>query len=131
MNRFAAKLLFQFRIAKGGKSNQRRTCEERIVLLESRSAEAAYQRAVALGKNRQFSYDALPGTKVHVEFVGVLDLLRLDVACEPDEVWYDIVEILRPKERARRLIPPKAKLDALFWERVEKSSKRKTRRRRA
>jgi hypothetical protein len=42
MYRFAAKLLFQFRMAQGKRSNQRRICEERIVIIESRSAEVAY-----------------------------------------------------------------------------------------
>src|SRR5437867_3345805 len=49
----------------------------------------------------------------HLEFVGVLDLLDLGPECGPDEVWYDIVQILRPVERRAQLVPRPSQLTAL------------------
>ena len=51
------------------------------------------------------------------ELVGVLDLLYLSAACEPDEVWYDICEMVEPMERKERLIPPESELQAIAEER--------------
>jgi hypothetical protein len=53
------------------------------------------------------------GNAVHFEFIGVLELLRLDPACETDEVWYDITNRLRPMERRATIIPPESKLSAI------------------
>jgi hypothetical protein len=66
---------------------------------------------------------------VHFEFVGLQDLLKLDVECEKDEVWYDVITMVRPNERAKQIIPPKAKLNAIYWERVGKLAKPRGRRR--
>jgi hypothetical protein len=50
---------------------------------------------------------------VHFEFVGVLDLLELGVECDADEVWYDIVERVRPMERRHAILPKENDLSAL------------------
>ncbi len=47
------------------------------------------------------------------EFVGVRDLIGCDPACESDEVWYQIVEMMTPMERRSTLIPPESKLCAI------------------
>jgi uncharacterized protein DUF4288 len=113
--RFAAKLLFQFRVVVDGKSDKRRLCEERIILIDASTAQDAHTRAIARGRAAQHHYKNGAGNPVHFEFIGLLDLLRLGVECEPDEVWYDIKTMLTPKERAKSLLPPKRKLNALYW----------------
>jgi hypothetical protein len=61
------------------------------------------------GKESEYS-DENP---VHFEFVGVLDLLRIGVECEEDEVWYDIVSLKQPMERAKKILPPERKLNTI------------------
>ena len=61
----------------------------------------------------QYSYRNSAGRTVHFEFVGVQDLLCLDPECQPDEVWYDIVQLVRPMERKNKLIPKESELNAL------------------
>jgi hypothetical protein len=112
--RFAAKLLFQFRVVFKGRSNQRRLCEERILVIGASSAEIAHRIALRKGRKSEHHYENNGGGMVHVEFVGILDLMHLGVECDPDEVWYDFRRVLLPKERASRLIPPKGKLSALW-----------------
>ena len=96
MKRYAAKLLFQFRVTVDGDSGKRRTCEERIVVMDAASGKAALARAKRKGKESQYRYDNSEGNPVSFEFIGVMDLLCLDPECEQDEVWYDIVERLLP-----------------------------------
>jgi hypothetical protein len=110
--RFAAKLLFQSRIVFKGRSNRRRLCEERIVVISASSAEMAHRLALKRGKSGEFEVKGLGGRKIYQEFVGILALKHLGAECEPGEVWYEFRRLLLPKERASRLIPPKAKLAA-------------------
>lgn len=112
--RFAAKLLFQFRVVVDGDSGKRRVCEERIVVLEATTAKLALEKAKRRGKQGEFSYQNDQGNPVHFEFISVLELLCLGVECEEDEVWYDIVERLLPSERRDHLIPHESKLNALL-----------------
>ena len=46
-------------------------------------------------------------------FIGVLDLQELGLECGSDEVWYDIVELVRPMERRATLLPPASRLVAM------------------
>ncbi|MBX9581803.1 MAG: DUF4288 domain-containing protein [Gemmataceae bacterium] len=112
MNRYAAKLLFQFRVTAGGKDNRRRLCEEQIVLIAARSAREALAAAKRRGREGVHRYRNGAGGLVRFEFVGVMELLHLGLQCAPDEVWYDITRRVRPKERADRFIPPEAALHA-------------------
>ena len=50
------------------------------------------------------------GESVHFEFVGVTDLLRLGVECDPDEVWWEMNRLLMPSERRDRYIPSDERL---------------------
>ena len=109
--RFVAKLLFQFRVVRS-KPAARRLCEERMVLFRARSQTAAVSEARRRGKAAQHSYKNVLGEPVHFEFVGILDLLELGGECERDEVWYRLVERLRPLERRRKLLPTEASLHA-------------------
>jgi len=111
--RFAAKLLFQFRIEADGESNVMRYCEERIVLIRAPTARKALATAKRRGKSGEHSYGNVQGNTVHFEFVGIVDLLHLGVECEEDEVWYEISRRKLPMERATSLIPPESSLNAI------------------
>ena len=111
--RYAAKLLFQFRVLVAGSPGVRRTCEERIITLSATHAQAALRESKRRGRAAQHRYKNSDGNAVHFEFVGVLELLRLDPACEADEVWYDITDRVRPMERRASIIPPESRLSAI------------------
>lgn len=53
-----------------------RICEERIVLLKSRSGREALAAAKRSGKAAEFSCENSDGRAVRFEFIGVRDLLR-------------------------------------------------------
>ena len=106
MQRYSAKLLFQFRVMTDKGPGSRRTCEERIICFRARSARTALTHAKRAGKASNFSYDNSAGNKVFFEFIGVMDLLVLGVEAGPEEVWYDIYDKLLPMERKSRFIPP-------------------------
>jgi hypothetical protein len=111
--KFAAKLLFQFRVVADGESNVMRTCEERIVVLRAPTARAALALAKKRGKSAQHRYKNGAGGLVHFEFVGLMDLLHLGVECDDDEVWYDITQRKLPMERAAKILPKESQLNAL------------------
>ena len=111
--RFAAMLLFQFRVMVDGNPGKRRLCEKRIINFTARSGRAALAAAKRRGRAAQHSYRNSDGNPVHFEFIGVQELLCLDPACESDEVWYDIVRLHTPMERKSKLIPPESELEAI------------------
>lgn len=113
MNRYSAKLMFQFRVDLGDDSGKRRLCEERIVVLQAASAKSALAQAKRRGRKAEYSYRNTDGNQVYFEFVGILDLLHLGPECEPDEVWYDIRERLLPMERRDAILPPETELNAI------------------
>jgi hypothetical protein len=113
VNRYSAKLLFQFRVDIGSDSGKRRLCEERIVVVHARSAQVAIKKSNRRGKSAEHSYVNDEGNNVYFEFIGIMDLLELGPECEDDEVWYDIKERLLPMERRDRLIPPESDLNAI------------------
>jgi hypothetical protein len=110
--RYAAKLLFQFRVVSNGSSGTRRLCEERIVVFPSSVARQALKEAKRRGRAATYRYQNTDGNTVHFEFIGVLELLRL-LESDSDEVWYEIVERVRPMERRSALIPPAHQLSAI------------------
>lgn len=118
LSRYAAMLLFQFRVVSNGKSNQRRTCEKRLIGFKAKDARTALRYAKLRGREAECSYRNTDGGTVHFEFVGLQDLLHLGSECDRDEVWYDIVELVQPMERRGRLIPPEAELQALAEDRT-------------
>ena len=91
----------------------RRTCEERIITISAPHARAALTEAKRRGRAAQHRYKNNDGNPVRFEFVGVMELLRLDPACEKDEVWYDITDRVRPMERRAFIIPPESQLSAI------------------
>lgn len=112
MARYAAKLLFQFRVVRAGCVNKRRVCEERIIHIKASSPESALKIAKKRGRDEQTSYSDR-GNKVFIEFVGVLGLIKLGVESESDEVWWELVERVRPMERRKRLVPKENTLAAM------------------
>jgi hypothetical protein len=112
-SRYSAMLLFQFRVVVGGRSSTMRTCEKRLIVFYADSAKAALAWAKRRGKASKYSYKNGEGNPVHFEFVGVLDLLNIGVECEEDEVWYDIISLKTPMERAKNILPPNHKLTAM------------------
>jgi hypothetical protein len=116
--------LFQFRVMVNGKPGVRRLCEDRIIVLRAVGAQAALAKAQARGKAAEYQHPNADGTPVFFEFIGVTDLLELGVECEPDEVWYNIVQKVKPMERRRKLIPPAEQLNAIARERSNKPLER-------
>ncbi|MGN6153068.1 MAG: DUF4288 domain-containing protein [Lysobacteraceae bacterium] len=111
--RYAAKLLFQFRVTVDGDDGVMRTCEERIVVLRATHARDALARARRHGRKAQHAYRNDDGNPVRFEFVGVLDLLHLGAECDEDEVWYDIVTRKQPMARAAAILPDESSLCAI------------------
>lgn len=122
--RYAARLLFQFRVVVNGHPGVRRLCENRIIVLRALGARSALTKARARGKAAEYHHRNPSGHSVFFEFVGVTDLLKLGVECEPDEVWYDIVQKVKPMERRRELIPAPERLNAIAGERSNKPLER-------
>ena len=115
MTRYAAKLMFQYRVMVKGSAGRRRVCEDQIIELDARSARRALYAAKRKARAKEHSYHNDHGHKVHFEFVGVMELLCLE-PCDRYEVWYEISERILPKERRSRWIPPEDELEAIWNE---------------
>jgi hypothetical protein len=118
--KFAALLLFQFRVDKNGISNKKRICEERIIHFFEKSPDEALVKARTRGKEEEFDYED-NGKHVYFEFVGIVELIDLISLGNEDEVWSILVEKVLPMERKNNLIPDVNKLN------VFKNSKGKLR----
>jgi hypothetical protein len=105
MPRYAAKLLFQYRVDIAGDPGKRRLCEERIINFTARSTSEALRTAKRRGKEAEYAYKNSDGNKVAFEFVGIMELMDLGSEAEADEVWYDMRERLLPMERRSKIIP--------------------------
>jgi hypothetical protein len=115
---YAAKILWQFRVQRGGVSKKRRVCEERTVIFRSTNAETAFRKALAFGREQELSWhvEEQEGVDVFCELVGVVDLLELsdwDEREDCQEVWWELRERVEPLERKQTLIPNKKDLRAL------------------
>jgi hypothetical protein len=122
--RFAAKLLFQFRVVVNGDSGVMRLCEERIVLIRAPTARKALAAAKRRGKRAQHHYTNNEGNEVFFEFVGLMDLLQLGPECDEDEVWYTISQRKLPMERAATILPEESELCAVRLDAVMSASGR-------
>lgn len=120
--RYAAKLLFQFRVTYGVTSGAMRLCEERIVVIRAPTARKALAAAKRKGRAARVTYRNDEGGTVHFEFVGIMDLLHLGTECGEDEVWYDITRRKLPMERAAAILPPESELNAILGERRRTSA---------
>jgi hypothetical protein len=128
--RYAAKLLFQFR-SEDDKPGGFRIVEERILLIETETAELAYKAAMQRGKEGESAFKNDEGAKVFVEFVGVTDLMSLGPEVEDDEVWYDIRQMKDPMQRKSTLVPKKRDLSAICLERPYRTNAAPSSRQRA
>ena len=119
--RYAAMLLFQRRVVVGRQSAARRLCEQRIINFVAANAAAALSEAKRRGRAAEFRYRDSMGDMMYFECVGVLDLQDLGAECGPDEVWYQIVELVKPSERRKQLCPPESRLRAFYGEHAQTS----------
>jgi hypothetical protein len=125
MQRYSAKMLFQFRADLGdGRSNIMRLCEERIIVISAKDASSALRKAKAYGKKAEMKFDGSETSYPnYFEFVGITDLLELGIETDPEEVWYDIVTLKQPSERRDKLIPHESQLNAISLERRKNQKK--------
>jgi len=121
-NRYAAKLLFQFRIVTSGRANKIRDIEERIITCAQDTAELAFKFSEGYGRKSEYSYKNDAGGKVFFEFIGIVDLVHLGNETTKEEVWYDIRRALKPMERRKALVPTKHDLSAFKVVRHDKSN---------
>ena len=110
---YAAKLLFQYRVMKNGKPNKRRLCEKRIIHVQALSAREALGLVKVAGKEAQHNFKNVYGNRVFFDFVGIEELLSIGVECTSNEVWYEHVDIVNPKERRAKLLPLEKDLTAI------------------
>ena len=109
MRRFAAKLLFQYRVVINGISNTMRDVEERIVVVDASSVQVALRKAKRRAKSSETTYQNDDGNAVLIEFIGIMDFLELGVECDDGDVWYEIRTLREPMERKAKFIPPESK----------------------
>jgi hypothetical protein len=114
VSRYAAKLLFQFRVMVGQDAGVRRLCEERLIVLRAKSAKEAIKTAKKRAKAAEHHYKNSEGNHVYFEWVGIRDMIGLGSECDDDEVWYDIGEKIRPMERAATLTLSDADLQRIL-----------------
>jgi len=108
VGRYAAKLLFVWDPDPITNRRDRRLCEERIVLFQSRSAPFAVKKAKSIGKASQLRYDS----GHQLRFAGVLQCLQMEeVFCMPGEVWYEMQRRSNPDKWAQNALPPESSLD--------------------
>jgi Domain of unknown function (DUF4288) len=113
MQNYSAKLLFQFRVESNGESDTMRTCEVRFISFNAASATAAMRFANRCGRRSELKYPNSYGGIIHIEFVGIMDMLQRGSECDDTDCevfWYDITVLKTPMERKAKLIPEKAEL---------------------
>jgi hypothetical protein len=98
--RFAANLLFQYGV--DGKVAARPLCEKRIVVLRAPSGQAALRLAKRYGSRAQYSYRNADGDRFRVRFLGVIDLIDLTAASDPQEAYFTMFRTTSPKRHLRR-----------------------------
>lgn len=123
LEKYAAKLLFQWRIMVDNFPGTMRLCEERIINLRATSGKEALRLAKSHGKKAQYSNKNSHGNPVHFEFVGIMDLQHLGIECSRGEVWYNIATYKKPMERKQKLIPAENKLCAIFKRKPSRTSR--------
>jgi hypothetical protein len=107
--KYAAKLLFQYRIIKK-KPSRKRLCEEGIFQFEASSPKHAIKKAKSIGKAAEYTFVNVDRHQVLFEFVGILELRSMGAELESHQVWYDYKELVQPMERNKKLIPREEKL---------------------
>ena len=85
--------------------------DHQIRLLRAEDAEAAYQRALFIGRGEEQTYINPLGQKVDWQFIGLHDLTELDDGAERDGSEVYSFQLRDGREFG---IPPKDKL-TVFW----------------
>jgi hypothetical protein len=106
--RYSAMLLFAFQEGKSNSSEQ--TCESRILVCMALSANEALIHFKKMGVELQGEYTTNNGITYGWSFLGIQELLCLDlIASNDSEVWYDIFRIENPES----LVPKESELCAI------------------
>ena len=106
--------MFQYRVLDAENSHVYRLCEERIVLFRSDKPTNALRDAKKYCKKSEFRFKNDSGRVVCFELVGIMDLIDLDLACEENEVWFEIKKRKLPKETVA--VPLDDQLNAIAFE---------------
>ena len=115
LNRYAAKMLFQYRFYTEPVVSYR-IVEERIVLITSKSSRDAYNLFTKKGKSYERKFKNDEGEEGRFEFIGIQEMVHLGIECEDDEVWYSLKKMKLPMERCKKFIPEKSNLSAIRYE---------------
>lgn len=126
--RYSARLLFQFRFLDEDSTTATiRTVEERVVVIRADSAKKALAAITKKAKAEKYTARNSDNVAYSFEFIGVLDLLHLDVEAQSnevwDEVWYDIRKMKNPMERRDKLLPKEQDLSAIKEEGIAKTTR--------
>ena len=114
--RYVATLLYQYAAVDPSRRVERRLCEESMIVVRARSAREALRLSKQHARRRQYTVVTSDGDRLEFELIGVRDLLQLGIECQPEEVWCDTFELVRPMERRAKIIPPEGRLNAVWWE---------------
>ena len=117
MHRYSAKLLLAWSPDPVTNSRRSAITEERILIIDARSPTSALRKANALGKRAELRY--VSGHRLI--YIGILQLLELDEATQPDEVWWEFKRRSADRAKLRRLLTPPHLLWAFTDERRSKS----------
>jgi hypothetical protein len=98
MARYAANLLLEYQVREAPQA--RPLCERRILVFEADSARNAIKQARQLGKSAQYRYKNADGQTVIVTFVGLVDVLDIDVLA-PSQVYWSMKRTAHPKRHVR------------------------------
>jgi hypothetical protein len=115
---YVATLILQCRIE--NTAQKLKTADEQVRVLRAPDIEAAYGKALQLGKNEEHSYENMYGQIVYWEFLGLADLEELPL----DETIEDGTEIksrLLRKKDPMSLVQAKEHLTVFRWERDQRA----------
>lgn len=103
--RFAAYLLFQFRVgASQPGPRQRVRCEERLVVFPNVFGGEAIAAAKSYAERAKTQAVDAEGREVHFEFIGIVDAEMLDLESDSATVWYDVYDRRSPMTRKDALL---------------------------
>ncbi len=111
-NKYAAQILYQFRVVIDGRNSKRRITQSSIVIIHAKSPEIALKSAQRQGKKNEYKYLNDKGNEVFFECIGIQELLHLGVECDENEVWYEVKERMSPMENKNKFIPKQNDLNA-------------------
>ena len=101
---YTATILSQSRVVVDGESNKMKPCTLIWHLLKAKTHKEAIRLANKIGKSQEVSYKNTDGNMVHVEFVGIMDLVESTFHLEHfDEPWVWSGNMLNPMERKDKL----------------------------